>query len=232
MGWWVADVWNEPTQGPVWVVSWLVWVVASIVLHELAHGWAALRLGDPTPRATGHMTWNPLVHMGPYSLAALAIFGIAWGAMPVDPSRMRGRHADALVSAAGPAMNLVLAIIALVGLVVWHPLAEGHLIPSLLIGEPLASNLKAFFFIGAMLNLILMMFNLLPVVPLDGGRIAAHYIRPYREFVQTEHGMWVGFGVMILFFWFAGGFIFPLANSVIYGVTDKVWNALGVPLWP
>jgi hypothetical protein len=44
--------------------------------------------------------------------------------------------------------------------------------------------------------------------------------------------MWVGFGVMILFFWFAGGFIFPLANSVIYGVTDTVWNALGVPLWP
>lgn len=228
MDWWVANVWNEPSKGPVWVVSWIVWVVGSIVLHELAHGWAAIRFGDQTPRWAGHMTWNPLVHMGGYSLIALAVFGLAWGAMPVDPSRLRGRHAEALVLAAGPAMNLTLAVVAIVALVIWEPLANGLLISSLVIGEPLASNLAAFLFVGAFLNLLLMMFNLLPVVPLDGGRIAACYIRPYREFVQTEHGMWVGFGVMILFFWFAGGFLVPAASGVINAVTGAVWTLMGL----
>lgn len=230
-GWWVAEVWNQPTRGPVWVVSWLVWVVLSIVLHELAHGWAALRFGDPTPRATGHMTWNPLVHMGPYSLVALALVGLAWGAMPVDPSRMRGRHAEPLVLAAGPAMNLLLAIVALVGLILWHPFADGHLIPSVRVGDPLALNLTVFFFVGGLLNVVLLIFNLLPAVPLDGGRIAAYYIRPYGEFVRTEHGMWVGFGVMILFFWFAGGFIFPLAESIVEDGAGLAWDLMGVPRW-
>jgi Zn-dependent protease len=228
-GWWVADLWNSPAQGPVWVVSWIVWVIGSIVLHELAHGWAAIRFGDQTPRWAGHMTWNPLVHMGTYSLIALGVFGIAWGAMPVDPSRMRGRHAEALVLAAGPAMNLVLAIIALTALIVWVPLASGHVFSGLVIGEPLASNLGDFLFVGAFLNLILLMFNLLPVVPLDGGRIAASYIRPYREFVQTEHGMWVGFGVMILFFWFMGGVLGPAASDIVASVSEFFWSLMGLP---
>lgn len=228
MGWWVADVWNEPTQGPVWVVSWLVWIVGSIVLHELAHGWAALRFGDPTPRATGHMTWSPLVHMGPYSLVALLVFGIAWGAMPVDPSRMRGRHAEALVAAAGPAMNVALALIALVGLIVWRPLADGALISGVVIGEPLGSNLMAFFFIGSFLNIVLVMFNLIPVMPLDGGRIVAHYVRPYREFVSSENGAWVSLAGMLLFFWFAGRVILPAAEGLVFSVSRGVWSLLGV----
>lgn len=228
MGWWVQDLWNEPTRGPVWVVSWLVWVIASIVLHELAHGWAALRLGDPTPRVTGHMTWNPLVHMGPYSLGALAIFGIAWGAMPVDPSRMRGRHADALVAVAGPAMNLALAIVATTCLILWRPLADGSLISGMTIGEPLGGNLASFLFIGAFLNVILLMFNLIPVMPLDGGRILAHYVRPYRDFVHTEHGMWISLGGMLLFFWFAGGIIFPAATNLVLDVSDAAWRLMGV----
>lgn len=228
MGWWVADVWNSPTQGPVWVVSWLVWVIGAIVLHELAHGWAALRMGDPTPRASGHMTWNPVVHMGQFSLIALAIFGIAWGAMPVDPTRMRGRHAEAIVAIAGPAMNLALAIVSTACLIVWVPLASGSLVASMTVGEPLASNLAAFFFIGAFINLILMLFNLIPVMPLDGGRIAAHYIRPYREFVETEHGTWISLGGMLLFFWFAGGLIFPMARGIIDSISQGVWSVLGL----
>src|SRR5262249_8984123 len=109
--WWVAEIWN---QSPVLLVSWIVWVIGSIVLHELAHGWAALWCGDRTPIETGHMTWNPLVHMGQMSLLMFALVGIAWGQMPVDPSRFRGRYDDAKVALAGPLMNLALAITALV----------------------------------------------------------------------------------------------------------------------
>ena len=60
------------------IVGWLFWIIASITLHELAHGWAALWQGDPTPRALGHMIASPMVHMGPMSLIALALgYGVA-----------------------------------------------------------------------------------------------------------------------------------------------------------
>src|SRR5687768_7769180 len=80
--WWVTEA--LAAGGPVYVYSWVVIVVGSIVLHELGHGWMAIRLGDRTPLETGHMTWNPVVHMGMYSLVVFALIGIAWGMMPVD----------------------------------------------------------------------------------------------------------------------------------------------------
>ena len=112
-GWWVADVLHG--AGPFMLLSWIFWVIFSITLHELGHGWAAIRVGDDTPVRTGHMSMNPLVHMGATSLIVFAVVGIAWGAMPVNPSRFRGKHADALVAAAGPAINVGLFVICIVG---------------------------------------------------------------------------------------------------------------------
>ena len=80
MSWWVHHV--VETRGAVVLVAWIFWVILSIVLHELAHGWAALWQGDDTPRRLGRMTMNPLVHMGGTSLLIFAIIGIAWGVMP------------------------------------------------------------------------------------------------------------------------------------------------------
>jgi Zn-dependent protease len=113
----VSDLYQE---NPVALASWVFWVIASIVLHELGHGIAAIRSGDRTPIDTGHMTWNPLVHMGPISLLCFAILGFCWGAMPVDPSRFRGRYDEAKVAAAGPCMNFGLAITCAVLYAVWH----------------------------------------------------------------------------------------------------------------
>src|SRR6056297_3003392 len=97
-GWWISDLLsNQSINGQVWVVSWAVWVILSICLHELAHGWTAIRLGDDTPVVTGHMTWNPIVHMGAFSLFVFAFIGIAWGQMPINPSKLRGRYAESVV---------------------------------------------------------------------------------------------------------------------------------------
>lgn len=202
MGWWVAEVLHDPNRGPVVLVSWIVLVIGSIVLHELAHGWTALRLGDTTPRDTGHMTWNPLVHMGPWSLAVFALLGIAWGAMPVDPTRIRGRYGDALVSAAGPAMNIGLALVSFLCLILWILLAG-----KLGVDEPLRGNLATFFELGAVLNLVLAAFNLLPVYPLDGGHIAGSLSPGYRALAEGENGRWLMFGGFILFFWFGFGWV-------------------------
>ncbi|HHN77109.1 MAG TPA: site-2 protease family protein [Phycisphaerales bacterium] len=206
-GWWIADLLNDPNRGPAKLISWIVLVIGSIVLHELAHGWAALRLGDTTPRDTGHMTWNPLVHMGPWSLAAFAVIGIAWGMMPVDPTRLRGRRAEAWVALAGPAMNIAIAAVAFVLLILWQVLAGRAGVR-----EPLMTNLVIFFRLGVWLNIVLAVFNLLPVLPLDGGRIAANLSRGYRDLAYSERGQWIMLGGFILFFWF--GFDLVAAWSI------------------
>lgn len=225
MSWWVHDVWND---NPALLVSWVVWVIGSIVLHELAHGWAAIRFGDRTPIDTGHMTWNPLVHMGGMSLVCFALVGIAWGAMPVDPSRMRGRHADALVSLAGPAMNLLLAIAALAVGIVWMGVAGGHWIAGVRADEPLYTNVWLFFRAGVWLNTILMLFNLAPVPPLDGSRIVGHYAPAYRRYFESENGQWVGWGLLLLLFFFGARYILDFSSSIAVGAWDALAGALGI----
>lgn len=174
-------------------------VVISIVLHELAHGWMALRKGDFTPQRKGRMTGNPLVHMGPYSLVALAATGIAWGQMPVDPTRLKGKYAEAMVSAAGPAVNLILAVVSLVTLGVlmrvwglgdipaYIPLSgqfDAAGITTLNVAQQNGLRLLA---IAGVYNLVLMMFNLLPAAPLDGSHILANFNRRYARFANNPH---------------------------------------------
>jgi Zn-dependent protease len=203
--WWVLDVWNGP-GGPPLLLAWVMWVILSITLHELAHGWAAIGRGDTTPIDTGHMTWNPLVHMGQMSLLMFAVTGIAWGAMPVNPSRMRGRHADAWVSFAGPLMNFSLAVLCILAsattiVAMGAPVAGARSFGST------AGNLLLFFSVGCSLNVLLGIFNLLPAPPLDGSRILASFSRQYRESMSTSAGQFAGTVLFLLAFFFAGRFI-------------------------
>ncbi|PHK25392.1 peptidase M50, partial [Nostoc linckia z13] len=97
---------------PIYFFRIIIIVIFSITLHELAHGWAAMSQGDNTPQKTGHLTLNPVVHMGKESIIFLCLMGIAWGQMPVNPSKFRSRKlGNILVSAAGPLSNLTLGII-------------------------------------------------------------------------------------------------------------------------
>ena len=178
---------NTLFTDPIRYASVIVAVVISIVLHELAHGWMAMRHGDLTPERTGHMTGNPLVHMGPFSLMALALVGIAWGQMPIDPSRMRGKYAEAKVAAAGPAVNLVLAWLGLTAHAVWAGLG-GYLEP----GTP-AGNGQQFLYLLGIYNLLLCVFNLLPVPPLDGSHILANFWRKYALTIEdpAKQGIWI-----------------------------------------
>ena len=174
-------------------------VVVSIVLHELAHGWMAMKLGDPTPRLEGRMTGNPLVHMGPWSLLALALAGIAWGSMPIDSSRMRGRHAETKVALAGPAMNLLLAFACLTALGLWMRFGS---IPEADSG--VASNAYQLLKIAGITNLVLMCFNLMPIPPLDGSHVAADFSTGYRRFVSDPANQ----GALMI------GFIFAFSASL------------------
>ena len=195
-GWWISDLWQA---GQISLLaSWLFWVIAAITLHELAHGWAAIWQGDDTPRELGHMTPNPLVHMGGMSLLMLALVGIAWGLMPTDPSRYRwGRRGRIVVAGAGPAMNLLLAFLCLTLLGLY--LAKG--IPASAAElTPGQANLVTFLKTGGWLNLFLAAFNLLPVFPLDGCSVLAGISRTWYRWMQNPNFQNAGWIVLLLFF--------------------------------
>lgn len=187
-GWWLTDQW---AVNPAWVISWCAWFVISIVLHELAHGWAALWEGDRTPIELGHITWNPVVHMGWMSVIVFALAGIGWGAMPVSPHRFRHWWGDALVSAAGPAMNLLLAGISIVLGGLWLTLRDHF-------GDPFHANVMVFFQVGAAIGIILALLNMLPVPPLDGSRILATFSRGYAQLISHPNASIIGLVVVFL----------------------------------
>lgn len=218
MSWWVHDLFQA--QRYTELVSWIFWVIFSITLHELAHGWAAIWQGDNTPRAMGRMTANPLVHMGHLSLLVFLFVGIAWGMMPVDPSRFRWRRRGRIVvSGAGPAMNIALAFTSLTLLVLWLKVG-----PS---GTPIYENLATFLWTGGWLNILLALFNLLPIPPLDGASILSGLSYRIYQFYQKPQLQMVGmFLLLIVFMSGCGGFLFGVG-----GIVGAVYvDILGIPL--
>ena len=221
MSWWVHDYYQAGLI--VLLISQLFWVILSITLHELAHGWAAIWQGDRTPILLGHMNMNPLVHMGPMSLLVFAIVGIAWGAMPVDPTRFRwGRKGRAVVSAAGPAMNAVLALLAFFLMVVWMKVGP--------VDTDAYKNITTFLFVGTWLNVILMLFNLIPAPPLDGsGILAGLSMSWYRLMNQTNAPM---VGMFILLALMVSGILghaFAYVMAWLVALANTVGELLGNP---
>jgi Zn-dependent protease len=213
-GWWVESVLSMP-MGEIILVSWVFWVVVSIVLHELGHGVVAIRCGDDTPIHLGHMTWNPLVHIPGMAWLMFALFGFTWGLMPTNPYNYRGRYDDAKVAAAGPAVNLVLFTVCAVACGLWTALASG-------LGDPAYANFRAFFWIGAVLNLMGVFFNLVPVPPLDGSRILSNLVPAYQRLWEHPNAGVIGLIAFMALFFYGAGLLWGLA----FGVADMAISAV------
>ncbi len=212
MHWWVTDAYN---QSPMLLVSWVFWVIVSICLHELAHGIAAIRLGDDTPIHTGHMTWNPMVHMGQTALIMFALFGFTWGLMPINPNRLRGRYGESIVAAAGPLCNALQFVVLMTAWVLWDSFAAPSVDPTL------GDNVMIFLSTGAVLNLVGFVFNLIPMPPLDGSRIVGDIYPPYWRLFQGERGAVFGLVAFALLFFVGGSRIWSFA----FGSTADVYRA-------
>jgi Zn-dependent protease len=222
MSWWVHELYQAGRT--IELVSWIFWVILAIVLHELAHGWAALWQGDDTPRRLGRMTVNPLVHMGATSLLVFALIGIAWGVMPTDPSRYRwGRQGRIVVAAAGPVMNVALGLTALTALVVWLKVGPA--------AHPFYRNLAVFLWTGGWINVVLAGFNLLPVPPLDGSTILSGLSwRAYQLYQNPQAAMYGMFILLVVFFVTPiGGFFFVGCDLVALIYAQGLASLLGAP---
>lgn len=203
------------------VLFWIIAFTIAITIHEAAHAWMADRLGDPTPRLMGRLSLNPIVHYDPVGttlLLALVIMrslGIpvlpfGW-AKPVqfDPYNLKNPRRDsALISLAGPASNFIVAIV--LSLLI-------HLVPSFLLISIMSPII--------VLNVVLGIFNLVPVHPLDGGKI---FIGLLPEHEAHEADLFLRrYGMLILIF-----LIFPWGQGqsplfmVLSPVIDFILNIL------
>jgi len=171
-------------------------LIISLTFHEYGHGITAKWFGDNTAEKMGRLTLNPLPHIDPVGLMMIIFIGFGFAKpVPTNPNNYTSRLAIPLVAAAGPAMNLVIAIVAInlykLGLESGWTLFQGE-------------GAQFFFTYLALINLLLMMFNLLPIGPLDG-----HYILPYflpHKFAKSyikhnlQYGTYALLGLILLSF--------------------------------
>jgi Zn-dependent protease len=155
------------------IAVWALPVLFAVVLHEVAHGWVANRLGDPTALRLGRLTLNPLSHIDPIGTVLIPLFLIAVGApfifgyakpVPVNFHNLRNPKRDMIwVAAAGPMTNIILAVASVYLLRAFHGLE--NTLPAFL--APLTMMAEG----SVRMNVMLAAFNLLPLPPLDGGRV-------------------------------------------------------------
>lgn len=186
----LSTLFSNPLVALLQIIS----LVVALTIHEFSHAWMADRLGDPTPRLQGRLTLNPIRHLDPIGTLLLLIAGFGWG-KPVefDPYNLKQPQRDTtLIALAGPTSNLLLATVLAILLRT--------------IGTAMPSFLAATLVFTIFMNITLAIFNLIPIHPLDGGKVLIGILPPEtgRDLDLFLHR----YGFIILIF-----LIFPFGNS-------------------
>ena len=183
-----------------WLMSELMMlpgILIGLAFHEFAHAKVAYKLGDPTPKMQGRVTINPLAHIDPVGLAALLFVGFGWGVpVQINPSNFRHRRRDELmVALAGVTMNLIIAIVfAIIAKVLY--MTAG----AVFLSSGVGSILWFMIMYVIQINLVLMIFNLIPCPPLDGFSIISEIFNiKHTEFYWTlyRYGNWILIALII-----------------------------------
>ncbi len=212
----------------------LIAVFAAIVLHEVAHGYVAYRLGDPTAKVNGRLSLNPLAHIDIVGTILVPVFLvivhspflIGWAKpVPINPSYFRNPFKGMLyVALAGPAMNVILALTTvLVGRVALLAFSPSYLVYATGFGANLVHAI--FFTLGMFViyNVILAVFNLIPIPPLDGSRILTYFLPPKGRRIMLAMERY-GFIILIAIIYLGG-------LRGLFGLMNGIWSSLLGSRW-
>ena len=205
-----------------WLIDKLIMmpgIIIALSFHEFGHAWVSTKLGDPTPRLQGRLTVNPMAHIDPVGMLTLIFCGFGWGIpVQINPSYYKNRRSgEIMVGFAGVAMNLILAI-------VFSVVLRLIFITQDALGSNLSGVLESIIFNVVVINVVLMVFNLLPVPPLDGFGIVTNifHLEKYSWY-QTYYQ----YGYFILLFMVLIGWV----SAVLTPVTTLILKNLLQPIW-
>jgi len=206
------------------IILWAIPVVFAITVHEVAHGWVANYLGDPTAKSLGRLTLNPIKHIDPIGTVVLPLilvylggFIFGWAKpVPVTWQNLRSPRRDmAIVAAAGPVANLIMMIL-------WAVLAKVLLTIDQTPG-PLLQFVLVMCSIGIIINIILMVLNLLPLLPLDGGRVVTSLLPPRLAVLYSRLEP---FGLIVILVLLVTGVLANILMPVVSALEAVIYNLI------
>ena len=203
---------------PQLFLAFVIAVIVGITFHEFSHAAVASLQGDQTARSQGRLTLNPISHLDPLGSIALIVAGFGWGRpVPVTPSRLRYRRlGQVMVGLAGPAANFVVALIAAVALRIVYPTVGTTFDVGFTV--TLLYTLVA-------VNVVLGVFNLLPIPPLDGSTLLSIALPPSRQNIVAfldQYGIFLLLGLLIL----APNLLTPIFRAI----TQALYGLVGLPV--
>lgn len=197
-------------------LSFLIAILLGLTIHEFSHAFVANYLGDPTAKYAGRLSLNPVRHLDPLGTVLLLVFlftlglGFGWGKpVPVNPYNLKHKHGELLVSLAGPVSNFLLAILVAVMLAV--------LPPALTAGW--SQEFLKLFYVIILVNVMLGLFNLLPIPPLDGSKVLFDLLPAGQTETRNTLEKY-GFVILIAVILFGITFLGAVAHYIYYALLN------------